>query len=242
MDDAVVALRFGDRIRQHLAQINQNQAWLAEKAGIDSSVLSRLISGSRNPTIEHVGAMAPVLGTTVDLLVIGTDAEARIAAASQYVPREHYEAAHHQLVEFERQKNDLEARLRRAEEELQHEKTRAIKVQRELTEQLGWAHHEVARSKSDLAENREQLRHYGVALQQAASDVSVLKAKLTQVQAAVSDGTSASRLAAALAGVAAIGAVTAATYLHQARGESPHESPPAPASEKQRTKPTSRKT
>lgn len=232
MDNASAVVHFGDRIRQLLSQMNQNQAWLADKAGIDGAVLSRLIKGSRHPTVGHVDALAPVLGITVDVLVAGTNAEARIAAASQYVPREHYEAAHRQLVEYEQKKNDLEARLRRAEEDLHQEKARTLKVQRELTEQLGRSHHELERVKSDLAEGREQLRHYGVALQQAASDVSVLKANLTQVQSAVSEGANASRIAAALAGVAAVGAVTAAAYLGQAQGE---------AKRQRRTPPSSRK-
>lgn len=232
MDDALAVVHFGDRIRQLLSQLKQNQVWLADQAGIDSSVLSRLMKGNRQPTVEHVDALAPVFGLTADLLVAGTNAEARIAAASQYVPRKHYEAAHRQLVDYEQQKNDLEARLRRAEEELHQEKARTLKVQRELTEQLGRSHHELERAKSDLDEGREQLRHYGVALQQAASDVSVLKAKLTQVQSAVNEGANASRIAAALAGVAAVGAVTAAAYLGQARGEAKRERRTPPPSRK----------
>lgn len=232
MDGASQPEKFGHRVQQLLDELGQPQAWLAEKSGLSTSVLSRLIRSDRPPTVEHVAAIAPVLGSSVDLLVAGTDAQARIAAASQYVPREHFEAAHRQLVEFEQQKNDLETRLRRAEEELQQERARSIKVQRELTEQLGWAHQEVSRAKSDLAEGREQLRHYGTALHQAASDVSVLKAKLTQVQAALSEGTGASRLAAAFAGVAAIGAVTAATYLHQARSEAKHDGATTSSSKK----------
>lgn len=237
MNGALELERFGDRLQQRLEQVKQSQAWLADKSGLSTSVLSRLVRCDRLPKLEHVAAMAPVLGTSVDLLVAGTDAEAHIAAASQYVPREHYEAVHQQLVEYEGRKNDLEARLRQALDDVDREKTRRLATQSDLTEKLGQAHLDLDRARRDFAEAKEQNRHYQAALHQAASDVSVLKAKLQEVQAAVNDGTNSSRLAAALAGVAAIGAVTAAAYLARARSvpQQP-ETPPSSSSTSSRRK------
>lgn len=221
--------RFCNRLQRLLQEADQNQAWLVEQTGLSSSVLSRLVRGDRLPTFEHLAAIAPVLGSSVDLLVAGTDAEARIAEASQFVPRAHYEAVHRQLIEDEWRKNELESQLRQTRAELEHEKAQRLDTQKELTDQLGQAHLKLERSDHDLDEARQQLRRYQEALHQAACDVAVLKGKLQEVQAAVKDGTNASRLAAALAGVAAVGAVTAAAYLARTKSAATSETPPTPS-------------
>lgn len=237
MDSGPTLERFGDRLLRLLKQANQNQAWLADKSGLSTSVLSRLARNDRQPNLEHCASIAPVLGFSVDVLVAGTDAEAHIAAASQYVPREHYEAVHLQLIEYEGKKNDLETRLRQALDDVDREKTRRLTMQSDLTEKLGQAHLDLDRARRDFAEAKEQTRRYQAALHQAVSDVSVLKAKLQEVEAAVSDGTNASRLAAALAGVAAIGAVTAAAYLSRVRSEpKSDEASPSSATSSERKK------
>ena len=70
---------FGQRLQRLLAESGRSQAWLADTARLSSSVVSRLVRGERLPTFEHVAAMAPPLGLTVDALVAGTEAAQKIA-------------------------------------------------------------------------------------------------------------------------------------------------------------------
>ncbi len=77
---------FGRRVLRLLAESGRSQAWLVETAQLSSSVVSRLVRGDRLPTFEHVAAMAPALGVTVDALVAGTDAAQKIAVASPPPP------------------------------------------------------------------------------------------------------------------------------------------------------------
>jgi transcriptional regulator with XRE-family HTH domain len=102
---------FGQRLQRLLAESGRSQAWLVDTAQLSSSVVSRLVRGDRLPTFEHVAAMAPPLGLTVDALVAGTDAAQKIAVASQYVTREHYEAVHRQVVEQAGWISELESQL-----------------------------------------------------------------------------------------------------------------------------------
>jgi transcriptional regulator with XRE-family HTH domain len=53
------------RIQARLDELNQTPAWLAEKAGVPRSTITRILRGERNPTPETLHEIAPVLGVEV---------------------------------------------------------------------------------------------------------------------------------------------------------------------------------
>ncbi|MGB8984141.1 MAG: helix-turn-helix domain-containing protein [Anaerolineales bacterium] len=54
--------QLGTWIRDSLNDLGRNQAWLAEKIGVQPPQVSRIISGSSEPTPELLGAIADALG------------------------------------------------------------------------------------------------------------------------------------------------------------------------------------
>jgi hypothetical protein len=89
----------GERILGLLVQVGESAAWLAEKSGVERSTVSRAVKGERHPSLETLSAFAPVLGVTLDELVTGTTAAARVKDAQSLVSRDHYDAAVQQPVD-----------------------------------------------------------------------------------------------------------------------------------------------
>lgn len=54
--------RLGEWIRAGLKDANKNQVWLAEKIGVQPPQVSRIISGSSEPTADLLSAIADALG------------------------------------------------------------------------------------------------------------------------------------------------------------------------------------
>ncbi len=78
------AVTLGDRVRKMLEEKGWSQAKLAEEADLAPPALSKLLSGERNPGMEHFLGLARALGLTPLELVNGTSAE---AVLEQWVPR-----------------------------------------------------------------------------------------------------------------------------------------------------------
>ncbi len=209
---------FGQRLHRLLAVSGRSQAWLVDTARLSSSVVSRLVRGDRLPTFEHVAAMAPALGLTVDALVAGTEAAQKIAEASQYVTRDHYEAVHRQVVEQAGWIGELESQLSAARSEHSQASAQHRTAHQALSDKLEQTARELSQANRELAGAKLALRRHQAALHHAASDVAVLHGKLAAVSAARTDPT---RLAAALAGLDAIGNATAAAYLARVDGREP---------------------
>jgi transcriptional regulator with XRE-family HTH domain len=204
---------FGQRIQRLLSESGRSQAWLAHHAKLSSSVVSRLIRGDRLPMFEHVAAMAATLGLTVDALVAGTEAAQRIAVASQYVTREQYEAVHRQVVEQVGEIAELESQLSAARSEHSQASAQHRTAHQALSDKLEQTARELSQANRELAAAKLALRRHQAALHHAATDVAVLHGKLAAVRVARTDP---SRLAAALAGLDAIGCASAAEYLDRA--------------------------
>ncbi len=113
-----VPVPFGERLRELLQRLGPHatQVWIAERSGLDRSLISRVMSGGRAPTHETLAWLAPVLNVSVQDLVAGTDAEERGREHADHVRRADYEGVLAQMIEFESKNRELRAQLDAAEE------------------------------------------------------------------------------------------------------------------------------
>jgi transcriptional regulator with XRE-family HTH domain len=216
-DDALAAcpVPIRERIQARLDELGESPAWLADRMGAARSTVTRILRGERNPTPETLAEMAPVLGVSVAQLVANTDAAERVKEAGEMISRRDYEAAVHDVIEYHRQANDLTSRLHDAEQLLQQEQERA----RERTENLAACERlcskltdERDRARRDALRHERDARRYRDALEKAVADVAHLQTQVRELGAAVDAGRVTTRIAAILAGVAAV--VSVATYLN----------------------------
>lgn len=210
-------IRFGERLNSLLEQSGNSQAWLAERANLERSTVSRLIRGDRNPTIETLQHLAAVLSVDIKDLIAGTDAEGKLEQAIDLVRRQDYEAAVQKLVEQEGRVKDLELELRAARSAHDQERGARVKVTEELSRvqfRLETTEQDLVAERSRTKELSEELQRHRLALQKAVGEVSSLRSQLKDLAEEVKGTASSSRTAAILAGVAAAaGVVTAASYL-----------------------------
>lgn len=71
-------MSLGGRIKQRRTDLGWTQDALAEKAGISKGFLSDLETGKRNVGADTLLDLAKVLGLTLDYLMTGEDAEAKV--------------------------------------------------------------------------------------------------------------------------------------------------------------------
>src|SRR5258708_7428468 len=117
-DAAIQPMQIGQRIQDHLDELDKTASWLADRVGLPRSTITRVLNGERNPTPETLQEIAPVLGVTLAQLVAGTDAAERVEEAQNLVARKDYEAAVRQVIEYERKANDFSVRVRELGDEL----------------------------------------------------------------------------------------------------------------------------
>jgi septation ring formation regulator EzrA len=154
-------------------------------------------------------------------MVADTDAESRVAEASQYVTRAHFESVHRQLVDAESEIELLEHQMAR----MQNEKHQILEVatshERELSARIKEVEAQLQHSQGQQAAWQRKSKQSVAALCEAVTDLAVLSAKLAEIQTAAEEGDHA-RLQNALDGSAAIGKRTAVDYLEKYR-ERRHE-------------------
>jgi transcriptional regulator with XRE-family HTH domain len=205
---ALEAVPIGRRILGLLGDLNQSAAWLAERVGVARSTITRILNGERNPTPDTLQEIAPVLGLSVAQLVAGTNAAGRVKESEELIPRSAYESAVHQVIEFERQANELRARVRDLTEELLGEKQQ----RRQLSQELDHCCEDRDRARREAERREHEARRYREALERAVTDVAQLRAQVSELGAAVEANRRTGRVGAILAGVAA--AVSVASYLN----------------------------
>lgn len=81
---------FSERVRARRENLGLSQFQLADRAGIAPAVLSRVLSGTRQPTMDHLVRIAGGLETSVTELVAGTAVE---SVLQEWIPRADFEAA-----------------------------------------------------------------------------------------------------------------------------------------------------
>ncbi len=215
----VALIPIGRRIRDLLAQLNQSQRWLADKAGLESSTIARIVSGDRNPTGQTLQDIAPVLGVTVSELVAGTDAADRVKNTEQLISRAHYERAVADVLAYEAKANDLEVRLRQAQQSATEKGGHLRELRGQAEQAAERQRRELSRLERELDDARRLAKHheddarrYREGLERAVMDVAALQDKLHALERELGTTKKNSRVAAIFAGVAA--AASVATYLH----------------------------
>lgn len=231
-------IRFGQRLQALLDENpERNQAWLAEKTGLERSTISRIIKGERSAAPDTLQTLAVALALTPAELVAGTDAEARLAAVSSVVPRATYDAVVKTLLDYEGRIADLERRLRHFDADEVENRATIQKLRRELAaavserEELQRA---VERLQARLTETELDLERHRDALKKAVADVASLSARLQKIATDSSSAATTGAIAAALASVAAVAGV--ATLAHYLASAEPHPTGPM-----QRERPSSRR-
>ncbi|WP_437909436.1 helix-turn-helix transcriptional regulator [Sorangium sp. So ce327] len=218
LDDGSV-LPFGKRLRQLLEARgpDASQAWLATRSGLDRSLISRVIRGNREPTLEALQCLAPALGVDLAELVRGTTAEERLREGEGLVRRADYEEAVKSLIEYEQKNRDLDARVRSLNETLEREQHA-----RRVAEESGKNAAVIAERASGRLKELEtlhaaqtaELLRYQRALARAVADFSELKKRVGDLQNELGEAKKSSRTASILAGVAAVtGVATIAHFL-----------------------------
>lgn len=223
---------FGQRLASLLKQLEpkRSQAWLAERTGLDRSLVSRLLRDERVPTADALQCLAPALGVDVADLVRGTDAELRLHQVTQTVRRSDYEAVVQKLAEYEGHDGELRARVRTLEEALTREEDSRTNAQHAASE----AHMLREHAERDLRHAREtarrlelDLRRHRDALARAATEVAALRTRFRELQAELGSTAKSARTTAILAGVAAFtGVVTVAHFLGADDAPAPIEGTP----------------
>ncbi len=204
-DQKPVPLR--KRLRERLEHLEQTPAWLADRAGVERSTVTRALSGKRQPSAETLALLAPALGLTVEELVAGTDANERASRPARHIAREHYDEAVRQVLEYEAEASDLRARLRSADEQLEQESERRKQADARATS----AETLVQRERRRAVQLEAEVVKYRSALEKAVQDVAALQTALQEVRDHSSESRESAKVAAILAGVAAVASV--ATYL-----------------------------
>lgn len=101
-------MKFTDHIRGLIKLSNASQANVAERAGISTAVMSRIVTGEREPNMDHAVAIAAALNVTVDELLRHTTAE---HVTSKWVSKEAYASLELKAIMRIREAEELKARL-----------------------------------------------------------------------------------------------------------------------------------
>jgi len=210
-DAALGPIPFRVRLAELLGQLQprRTQAWLADESGLSRSVVSRLLSGDRNPTLEHADCLAPVLGVDLAGLLRGTDAEARLQEARQWVRRKDLEQAIASLATYEGKLNDLEARVRdavTARDVARTRETEARQANESLKRELRVERRRLRRAQREADRNRKLYA-------EAAAEISRLAGQIEELSGEVQVSGRSSRVGAALAAVAAAASMYTAARL-----------------------------
>lgn len=87
---------FADRVRGLREKRGWSQTELAERADLAPAALSRILTGEREPRMEHIIALASALETSLTELVAGTTAAGTVL---DWVPRQRFEESERLRVE-----------------------------------------------------------------------------------------------------------------------------------------------
>ena len=208
-------IAFGKRLQECLEALQRTQVWLADEAGISTSVISRIMNGERSPTPAVIESLAPALGVEPLQLVFETDAESRYRASGELVRKEIYEAAARQVAEDQVLIAELERRLQSLSD---------------AHAELGRTHHELDRARRDVdelkTENKElkaDVQRYRSGLSRAVAEYSTLQGQLKTLADELANTKKTSRASAILGAVGAFtGVITVAHFL--SRDEPPVDS------------------
>jgi transcriptional regulator with XRE-family HTH domain len=213
---------FNERLGALLAErkAEGGQAWLARVSGLEPSTISRLLRDKeRLPARETLEALAPALGTTVEVLVEGTTAAERLRSGPEFVSAEQFQHAVTTMLAFERRTNDAEAHLRDARQALnaELERTRAARADNDrLRSDLEDARANIRALEQERDNLKSALEDHRKALEKAVFDICQLQAHVGELKKLAEASKTSATTGALLAGIAAItGLATVAHYLSE---------------------------
>ena len=230
----------GDRIKERLAEFGQNAAWLADKAGVERSTISRVLSGDRKrPTADTLDHIAAVFGVTLAELVEGTDAQDRMVDEERLIPKSAFDDVMAHMLRFEREGIELRGQVRERDDACRAAETalatalaQADREKQQLHRTMLSMEQDKTEARRALAQCQEEALRYRAALDRAVYDVSALKIQLSEAMKKIEDTRFTSRAAALLATLGT--AVSVATYLKVSDS-------PAPKKGSKNRNPTSKK-
>lgn len=219
-------IAFADRIAGLLQTLQppRTQRWLAEESGLSTATISRLLSGRRHADVATIESLAPVLGVDPASLVRGTDAEARVAEASEWVRRREYEVAVERVrtleAELRQSRTDLQLRDSELEVERRHRSDAEAQVHESMMKLSELQREcEIARQDKEvlgraMTDFQSDLLRHRSALDLAANKIEELRGIIERLEGKLEELGRTSMATKVLAGVAAFtGVVTAATLL-----------------------------
>ena len=237
MDELGGPIPFKERLQALMAERAEcTQSWLAEKSGLERSTISRLLKGERNPTLETAQSLAAALEVPILQLLKGTDAEDKLADASNVIPRVAYDSVVKTLLDYEARIADLQGQLRHSSDSLSREEAQTKTLRQSLedaTKERDHARRERDAIALSLKEAEAALHRHQEALKKAVGDVASLTARIQQIANDTAATNATSKVTAALAGIAAAAGV--ATLVHYLATD-----PPTTRDTPRRTRPTSR--
>jgi transcriptional regulator with XRE-family HTH domain len=196
-------VQIGQRIDARLKELGRTASWLADRASIERSTVTRILRHERHPTARTLQSIAAVLELTVVQLVDGTDAADQVEEAPDVISRDYYNQAVREVIEYERKAVDLTSRLREMLAELKQERERRQAAEDKL-----------ASTERERDDARDAASRYADALDLAITDITLLRTRVDKLVADVKEGKWTSRIIAGLASIAA--AASVATYLTRA--------------------------
>lgn len=218
MNGSAGCVPFRDRLDELLRKQGPDatQAWLAERSGIDRSLISRLLKGDRLPTPDVLQCLAPALGIDVATLVGGTNAEDRLRDVTDHVRKGDYMEAVSTVIAYESRNRDLKTQVDALKEERDREVARrrqAVQAARDAEAQRDASE----RNRTELAERNgrlsEELDRYRRALANAVAEIGALRAQFHELEQELGDTARSTKVAAIMAGVAAVTGVATVAHL-----------------------------
>jgi transcriptional regulator with XRE-family HTH domain len=230
---------FGDRLHRLLEQegTNSTQAWLAQRSGVDRSLISRLITNQRRPTVEVLQCLAPALRIELVDLVRGTDAESCLTEIPNVVRRSDYEGVLAQMIEYEgkirelvrdaQTKDDIIEQRKNGEE--QHKASIAL-----LEKQVEEQERELAQLRALVTSKEQELFRYRHALAHVVAENQALKQQFLILESELGETKKSSKAATILAGIAAVTGVATVAHLLDNADSQQSKSKPRPRKRKKK--------
>lgn len=192
IDDPTVHETFGARLKRLMGARGITQTQLAERTGIDRSVLNRLANGKAQPRAEHVAWLAPVLELTPEELMRDLDLAPESRRALDWA-KESLE----RLMRAEGARDEAIANLEGITRELERERAGRLQdhqeharamievraqTERQLREQQDAAARQDAQAQAEKATWIAHLGQSEAALRQAAMTEDWLRSQIVQLQ------------------------------------------------------------
>lgn len=225
----------GEAIHAELARRSALPSWLADRAGLDRSTVTRIIKGERHPSKDTLHLLATALGVNLPDLVAGTDAEEPAGELSPWVARSDHNDAVRRLLEYETQNNDLNVTVRSLRETLAHERERNRQLRADGEKYQSAAaelREALEQARRDVELGRREAARYRDGLERAVAHVAQLQQQIGELNKAVESGNCIGKIGMTLAGVAAVASIF--NYLRN------DDEAPAPSGKSKRSTKSSR--